>query len=329
MSVALGRRPRLLLLAAGAAALLGLAALTPAGQHLLVRFQARSWTSLALLFHGLVWQSVVQEFFLNPWFYAVFVLVLLLERVMPAAQPGGFHRGMRQDLWWVTVELTFRAALLPFYIVLLRGLYDRHLSFLTLHAVAAWPGPVRLAAALLASDLVSWATHVVRHKATLLWQFHAVHHSQRELNFFSEYRLHPVDATVHWTLGFVPLFMVDGSFTTVLALVWIRHWHSRIVHSNLRTNFGPLRYVLVTPQSHRIHHSRERRHFDTNYGLTFSIWDHLFGTQYRVYDEYPETGIPEEAFPVEQEAGARSGPRVLLDQLLYPFRALSRRSLTR
>jgi sterol desaturase/sphingolipid hydroxylase (fatty acid hydroxylase superfamily) len=60
--------------------------------------------------------------------------------------------------------------------------------------------------------------------------------------------------------------------------------------------------MLVTPQSHRVHHSVMLQHRDTNFGSLFSIWDYLFGTQYRGYNEYPETGIEDETFPYEKEA---------------------------
>ena len=60
---------------------------------------------------------------------------------------------------------------------------------------------------------------------------------------------------------------------------------------------------------------RDRRHQDRNFGLTFSVWDHLFGTQYRVYGEYPATGVR----GVERTT--------LLSQLLYPFTRTARQTL--
>ena len=268
--------------------------------------------------------AFLREFVLNPWFYGVFVVVLLLERWLPARPQPGVSRGLRQDLLWAPFEVVMRATVLPLYLLGLRWVYDTYLAFLTIEGVAAWPWLARLLLALLASDLVAWITHVLRHKISALWHFHAVHHSQRDLNFFTEYRVHPLDQVFAWTLAFVPLFMVDHSFATVLAVVWIRHWHTRLYHSNIRSDFGLLRYVLVTPQSHRVHHSVELRHRDTNFGLSFSIWDHLFGTQYRGYDEYPETGIADPDFPSEhgEHGGGLGG---LLEQLLYPFAALARR----
>jgi sterol desaturase/sphingolipid hydroxylase (fatty acid hydroxylase superfamily) len=275
--------------------------------------------------YGTLHRTLVEEIFLNPWFYAVFALVLLLERLVPAkAGQGSLVRGARADFLWVLIKMGIYAWMLPVYLALLRFLYDRHLGFLTIRSVTHWPWLARLALALLFSDLIFWATHIVRHKVTFLWHFHAVHHSQKELNFFTEYRVHPVDDLFIYTIGFIPLFMVEPSFVSVVAIVWIRHWHTRMYHANIRSSFGPLRYLLVTPQSHRVHHSVEPRHHDKNFGLTFSLWDHLFGTQYRGYDEYPDTGIEDDDFPFEQNPGRLGYLGSIVGQFLYPFRAILR-----
>jgi sterol desaturase/sphingolipid hydroxylase (fatty acid hydroxylase superfamily) len=78
-------------------------------------------------------------------------------------------------------------------------------------------------------------------------------------------------------------------------LIWIAAipaaW-AYFVHMNIRVNFGPLWWLLTSPQYHRIHHSIEPKHFDRNFALWFPIWDLLFGTAYRPRaGEYPATGV--------------------------------------
>jgi hypothetical protein len=68
----------------------------------------------------------------------------------------------------------------------------------------------------------------------------------------------------------------------------------------------------------------EQKKDDKNFGLTFSLWDHLFGTQYRNYDEYPDTGINDEDFPFEQDPRSLGYLGSLFGQFLYPFRAILR-----
>ncbi|NNE09772.1 MAG: sterol desaturase family protein, partial [Gemmatimonadetes bacterium] len=87
---------------------------------------------------------------------------------------------------------------------------------------------------------------------------------------------------------------------------------------------GPLRYVFVTPQSHRIHHSTREEHLDKNFGVIFSFWDRLFRTQVEDADTYPKTGILDETFPHENTARGFALLTTPIVQHLYPFRAIWR-----
>jgi len=110
-------------------------------------------------------------------------------------------------------------------------------------------------------------------------------------------------------------------------VIWVTvalDWYTRVYHANLRTNYGPLKHILVTPQSHRIHHSREPEHVDKNFGLFLTIWDRLFGTLHANYEEYPETGIQEE-FPLEDMVVGLDVLKIYAQQWLYPFRLLVKR----
>jgi sterol desaturase/sphingolipid hydroxylase (fatty acid hydroxylase superfamily) len=310
--------------------LLGLAALGLGIARILRNGELRAQLTASLgAAPGNFARTFLDETLLNPWFYGVLGLVLLLERLIPARpEQKSLSRGAIQDLLWMPWALFSQAFFLPLHILFLRSLYDRYLAFLTIDSVALWPGWARFLLALLAADFLFWFSHFVRHKVTVLWYFHAVHHSQKEMNFFTEYRVHPIDEVFLYTIGFIPFFMLGQPGLSIVAIVWIRHWHTRLYHANIRSNFGWLRYVLVTPQSHRVHHSIEEKHHDRNFGLTFSIWDHLFGTQYRKYDEYPETGINDLDFPFDQEKARFSVVGRLFAQLLYPFGAIAGDAIT-
>src|SRR5262249_49555733 len=154
----------------------------------------------------------------------------------------------------------------------------------------------------------------------------AVHHSQRELNFFTDFRYHALEYLVRSTVLVIPFLLLKIDTPTILVFAVLQRWHTRFYHGNIRTNLGPLRYLLVTPQSHRIHHSIESRHFNKTFGSIFSIWDYLFGTQHRGYDEYPRTGIADQNFPLEV---SKAPLHVLLTpavQHLYPLQKLVRRN---
>jgi sterol desaturase/sphingolipid hydroxylase (fatty acid hydroxylase superfamily) len=112
-----------------------------------------------------------------------------------------------------------------------------------------------------------------------LWRVHHFHHSTTQM-----YWLAGVRATV-WqqTLSNLPyilwaplVFDAPRDFFTVLLFVNIltNHW----MHMNFTWRSNWLEYVFVTPRSHHIHHSAAREHYDTNFGVVFSLWDRLFGT---------------------------------------------------
>jgi sterol desaturase/sphingolipid hydroxylase (fatty acid hydroxylase superfamily) len=263
---------------------------------------------------------------LSPYFYVGIFCLFVAERLIPArAQQGVFSPGMLQDVVWFLANTLPMSTLVFFYAAFLQFFYRQYLGFLTIDAVATWPEASRIVMVLLLGDFLGWLHHVIRHKVEVLWYFHTIHHSQRQLNMFTDHRVHIAEFLIADTLVLVPSQMFQLSTVSLgYFLIFIR-WYTRIYHANLRTNFGPLKYILVTPQSHRIHHSIEARHFDRNFGTLFTIWDRMFGTLYPNYDEYPDTGIPDERFPLD--AGGTRFRRLATywAQTLYPFRRIYER----
>lgn len=176
----------------------------------------------------------------------------------------------------------------------------------------------------LAVDFLGWLHHFVRHKIPFFWAFHAVHHSQRELNPFSNERVHLFDWFVASTIKFIPAFFFKESLGIILGYIVIHKILDHFNHANVKTNLGPLKYILVTPQSHRVHHSGEKAYFEKNFGVSLSIWDHLFGTQCREYDVYPTTGVTDINYPYEKQTGFFNELKSFLYQQVYPFKKIWR-----
>jgi len=110
----------------------------------------------------------------------------------------------------------------------------------------------------------------------------------------------------------------------IVAWSLLLSWHARFYHSNIRTNLGPLRYVLVTPQSHRIHHSVDPGHRNRNYGAMLSVWDHLFRTQHDDCDTYPPTGLSDQDHPAEHPESFLSILISPMGPLIAPFARILR-----
>jgi sterol desaturase/sphingolipid hydroxylase (fatty acid hydroxylase superfamily) len=261
----------------------------------------------------------------SPYFYLGVLALFAAERVLPARNQGVLSTGLAQDAVWFLVNTIPLSTVIMVYAELLATVYKQYLDFLTIGVVTGWSASARFVMFLVVSDLLNWMHHFVRHKVEVFWYFHTVHHSQRQMNLFTDHRVHFVEFLVANTLIFIPSMMFQLSTVSLGYFLIFFRWYARMYHANLRTNFGPFKHILVTPQSHRIHHSVERRHFDTNFGTLFTIWDRLFGTLYKNYDEYPDTGLSDDRFPLETATGPMRGLFTLWAQTVYPFRLLARR----
>src|SRR5262245_26958738 len=144
------------------------------------------------------------------------------------------------------------------------------------------PGPLLLVVSgIVALDLFTYFAHVLLHKSWLGWQFHRVHHSDNEVNVTTAFRQHPGE-TVWRVLWYALAIAIFGIPLWVLAVYLIvSTLNAQLEHSNLKVNalFDRLaRSLVVTPDMHKVHHSRKQIETDTNYSNIFSIWDRIFGT---------------------------------------------------
>jgi len=271
---------------------------------------------------------VRREFFVDRLVLMLIVLtpipfIVLATRIWPA-QPDQriFSKGLWQDLLYFFAMGAFDAIAIAWFSGLLYSFYDNFLGFLTIMSVAVWPIAARLALSLFVTDFLNWLHHYVRHKVALFWKFHTVHHSQTEMNVFTDLRYHFLEYVIAKLIIFIPAYMLQLEPLTAFGIAIVIRWHTMGYHANLRSNYGPLRYIFVTPQSHRIHHSHQIEHSDKNFGVVFSIWDRLFGTQHPDSKSYPDTGIDDQTFPLEQRTAATSVLTNLIAQTIYPLRVI-------
>jgi len=134
---------------------------------------------------------------------------------------------------------------------------------------------------IMALDLFTYFAHLLLHKSWLGWQFHRVHHSDKEVNVTTAFRQHPGE-TVWRILWYVLAIVTFGiPFWVLLIYLIISTLNAQLEHSNIKL-WQPLdrilRLLVVTPNMHKVHHSREQIETDTNYSNIFSIWDRIFGT---------------------------------------------------
>jgi sterol desaturase/sphingolipid hydroxylase (fatty acid hydroxylase superfamily) len=163
--------------------------------------------------------------------------------------------------------------------------------------------------ALLVADFVGYWSHRMRHQR-YLWPFHAIHHSAKSLDWLAAARMHPVDDILDNFLIGIALVLLGFDYSVIFALGPFFILHTIMLHANVSWDFGPLKYVLVSPYFHRWHHADDRRARSKNFSGIFSFYDKLFGTLY----------FPEKRQPASFGAGDAAVPAHLIEQLLYPFR---------
>jgi sterol desaturase/sphingolipid hydroxylase (fatty acid hydroxylase superfamily) len=134
--------------------------------------------------------------------------------------------------------------------------------------------------ALLLGDLGVYAIHRLQHTVPWLWRFHAVHHSAEEMDWLVGLRFHPLDLLLLRVASLGPLIALNLAPGAIALFVAVSGWQSSLVHANVRVPYGPLRWLLVSPDFHHWHHSAEREAYDRNFASLVASWDVLFGTVY-------------------------------------------------
>lgn len=176
--------------------------------------------------------------------------------------------------------------------------------------VRAQPLWLQFAETLLLLDTGIYLVHRSFHAVPFLWRFHAVHHSSQELDWLSSFRNHPVDLMATRFFSTLPIYALGFAPEAVAALLLFQQAHAALVHANIRTDFGPLNRILVSPHFHHWHHADERHAYDRNFAGHLAFLDWIGGTLYRPGAHYPGTYGVAEAPPLDRP----------LRQLIDPFR---------
>jgi sterol desaturase/sphingolipid hydroxylase (fatty acid hydroxylase superfamily) len=220
-----------------------------------------------------------------------------------------FRRGWATDLvhFFVTnlfITAGFLAAAAIFATVLRVVLGDG-----LARVVHTQPQGAQVAEGLLLAELLFYWAHRTSHRLGLLWRFHAIHHSITEMDWLAAARQHPLDAVFHRVFVAIPLFLLGFTRLTVGVVVLFAAFNALFIHSNVRFRFGPLRWVVTTPEFHHWHHAKEAEAVNKNFAGGLPLLDVLFGTAY-----LPKGRVPA-AYGIDEPV-----PGEYLGQLTHPFR---------
>lgn len=252
------------------------------------------------------------------WLAGLAVIFTLLFRVSPCNPDQRFQRrAFCTDLCYYFVIPLFGRVVTAIYtglgiLLFFRGVPPEEVlnAFNTGYGpAAAMPVWLQSAVVFIISDIILYWTHRLFH-TSLLWPFHAIHHSPAHVDWHSTYRFHPVNIWLTFTLVDIAMMFAGFSVEAVTLMSIFNLLYSAMVHANLSWTFGPFRYVFASPVFHRWHHTTQERGLNRNFAPTFPLLDIIFGTFYMPADELPE------------QYGVRGAdiPESFWGQLAYPFR---------
>ncbi|WP_158840954.1 sterol desaturase family protein [Polaribacter sp. L3A8] len=271
-------------------------------------------------------QSVLMELNWENYFYGLIIISLIvwaLEAIFPWRKNQSLFR---KDFWLDTFYMFFNFFLLNLIVLIalsnsvaelfndLLGIVGLSIANFQLLDINTLPYLARIFIFFIVVDFVQWWTHRLLHQYEFLWNFHKVHHSVKEMGFAAHLRYHWMEPVVYSSLKYIPLAIIGGFSAQDVAIV---HFFNITVghlnHANINWDYGWLKYILNNPKMHIWHHVKvlpEERKNGVNFGITLSIWDYIFKTNYIPYsgrdielgfegdEEFPKNFIEQEAYPL-------------------------------
>ncbi|CAM3592924.1 sterol desaturase family protein [Parendozoicomonas haliclonae] len=210
---------------------------------------------------------------MNPITYAIpaFMVLILIEVIATVIRKKDYYRlndainSLSCGMISITLKLVTN---LGMYVLIYNNL-----ALFTFDAASLW---VWLAVLVLQDFCYYW-NHRIGHEVNIFWASHSVHHQSEEYNLTTALRQTSTSFFLSW-IFYVPLallgFPPEVFFTVSLLNLLYQFW----VHTRHIPKLGWYEWIFVTPSNHRVHHAKNLKYLDKNYGGLFILWDRLFGT---------------------------------------------------
>lgn len=252
-------------------------------------------------------------------FFGIFAFMALWEVIAPC-RSRGHSRWFRwpANLGIVVLNIVLLRAVVPMAAVGL-ALYVQESGWGLLNQISIPYGLVVLLSVVVL-DLIIYLQHVLFHAVPVLWRLHRMHHADLDFDVTTGARFHPVEIFLSMGIKMVVILALGPPALAVLLFEVLLNASAMFNHGNIRLPVkldSVLRWLLVTPDMHRVHHSVIPSETNSNFGFALPWWDRLFGT----YQDQPVEGHSGMTIGLEI---FRDSKDLRLDQmLLQPFRGKS------
>ncbi len=237
------------------------------------------------------------------FFIGILVLMALLEAWRPRrARAVSRWRRWPSNLGIVALNSVLLRVIFPAVPLGLALLAEaRGWGLLNAVPVPSW---LAIIAAVLLLDLAIYLQHVMVHAVPALWRLHRMHHSDLDFDVTTGARFHPVEIILSMAIKLALVAALGPPAIAVLIFEVLLNGTAMFNHANFRLPTAldqGLRWIVVTPDMHRVHHSIAPAETNSNFGFSLPWWDRLFGT----YRDQPDAGHADMTIGIEQFRDAR------------------------
>jgi len=222
------------------------------------------------------------------FFFGMLALVAIWELVAPR-RALTTSKGMR---WFSNLGLTFFNSLVIRLVfpILAVGMAllarERDWGLLNNFGLLEW---LAVVVGVIVLDLVIYLQHVMFHAIPALWRLHMIHHADLDFDVTTGLRFHPIEIILSMGIKLAAILVFGPLALAVLIFEVLLNATAMFNHGNIRLPLSidrKLRFLVVTPDMHRVHHSVAIREANSNFGFNLPWWDRLLGT----YREQPVAG---------------------------------------
>ena len=222
----------------------------------------------------------------------VFFITETVFKLRRRVQPR-FTRIIINTLLSLPAFLLLRLMLIPALVWLAAQNEHWHFGFNYLYNLPSWSENI-IAFILLDYSIYWW--HIILHRMPLMWRFHVVHHSDKDMDVTTAFRFHFGEMIGSVIYRSSVVLLIGAPPLIVLIYEIIFEAETQFHHSNTRLPIGverALNKLIVTPRMHGIHHSVIKDETDSNYATIFSFWDRLHNTiRLNIHQDEVIIGVP-------------------------------------
>jgi sterol desaturase/sphingolipid hydroxylase (fatty acid hydroxylase superfamily) len=253
-------------------------------------------------------------------FFGGLAVLALVESAAPR-RPLSVSRGFRwiNNIALIAVGTAALRLVFPVLAVVFAGVtQQRGWGLFNLVETPYW---LAVVVSFLALDFIIYVQHRLFHAVPWFWRLHMVHHADPDIDASTGVRFHPIEIVLSMGIKFGAIALLGAPAVAVLLFEVVLNATSMFSHANWRLPLGldrALRWIVVTPDMHRVHHSIIRRETDSNFGFNFPWWDRLCGS----YRAQPEAG--HDAMTIGLPHYQQQRRQGLVWMLLLPFTGATR-----